>query len=172
MLKAIEKKKAQRRNFKTFVVAAMAGIALSSGTMALANTCPGNNSGISGETCNQTSQLEVRLNWRRPASSVLTTWASARVTARTNLSRRIRVNLRWYDVWDNQREASGWFQDLHGIPQHGRLPVGATATVPFLAAQSRDGRFRTSGQRMPHGQTTWLTTSAATANQSRSWNMR
>jgi len=160
--------------FKKGIIVVLAVISLlGGGTQPLtahANTCPGNNSGTSGRTCNENSQIRVELSWRRLHG--LTPSASATVFTRTNQSRRIRVNLRWYNVRDTQRVTSLWWQDTRNIPQNSRLPTGASVTMPFLAGEHWDGRFRTSSQRMIHTATTWNTSAAGTVSQSRSWNMR
>jgi len=162
-----------KKAFKKGAVVVLAAASLMGGGMqpmsAYANTCPGNNSGNSGVTCNETPQIRVYLNWQR---SPRFTGAHAGVRALTNESRRLRVNARWYDTLDMPRESSGWHERPNVVPVGQRIARNTYWGDARVVARSENGRFRTSAQRMRHNETAWNITTAGTVRQSRSWNMR
>lgn len=125
------------------------------------------------QATNENAKLRVYLNYFRiPDASGVNPIAYAGARALTDSSRRLRVDLRWYSDKDLLRIDSGWRERPNVVPLGGRIARNTYWGDAWVYADTRNGRFRTSAQRMIYNQASWNTSSVGTVKQSRSWNMR
>lgn len=123
-------------------------------------------------TTNENSQIRVYLNYFRPSNVNIFPRAFAGVRALTTNSRRLRVNLRWYNDMDMHMIGGSWLERPNVVPVGQRMARNVYWGDQWAFALTRNGRFRTSAQRMIFSQTDWNTSTVGTVRQSRSWNMR
>ena len=122
-----------------------------------------------GQTTNQNANLRVYLNYNRPVAIFVPDAETSVRTLNTN-TRRVRVNASWYNANDQWREGGIWRESTAHNADF-RMPNNFRFGNAVVVAQSRNGRFRGRAQRVPAGQSAWVTTAAETIMQSRSWGM-